>query len=282
MTTDKTVYAKWIEDTSGTDGSDRTDGSDGSGTTDKNKVPDVLNGDDHYAYIIGYPEGDVRPNGQITRAEVATIFFRMLTDEARTRYWNTENSYTDVALEAWYNNAVSTAAVAGIVSGYPDGTFAPNAPITRAEFAAIAARFDSGPYTGDDYFSDTAGHWANEYINRAAQRGWISGYEDGTFKPEQKITRAEAMTLVNNILNRKPENADSLDDEMIAWPDNSDTSAWYYLAVQEATNSHHWEKGTDNTHEAWTGMREVRDWAALEQTYSNAQSAGEQESVYTN
>ena len=253
MDKDKTVYAKW--------------------TKEPAEVPDMLNGDDHYAYIIGYPEGDVRPSGNITRAEVATIFFRMLTDEARSKYWTSKNSYSDVPEESWYDNAISTATNAGIVKGYLDGSFAPNAPITRAEFAAIAARFDSGTYTGDDYFSDIADHWANEYINRAAQRGWVNGYEDGTFKPDQTITRAEAMTLVNNVLNRKPGSADKLANGMIEWVDNSDKSAWYYLAVQEATNSHEYDRDDDDSYEQWTNMLPVRDWEAFEKIWSDANSA---------
>ncbi|MCH5210593.1 MAG: S-layer homology domain-containing protein [Oscillospiraceae bacterium] len=246
----------------------------------KDDVPE-LNHDDHHAYIIGYPEGDVRPNNQITRAEVATIFFRLLTDDSRSKYWNQFNSFSDVDLINWYNNGVSTMANAEIVSGYLDGTFLPNAPITRAEFASIAARFDSGSYEGEDKFTDISDHWAKEYINRAAERGWISGYEDGTFRPTQPIIRSEAMTLINNMLNRKPANINALLEGMITWSDNLDTSAWYYSAVQEATNSHYWEFEGDD-HEIWTEMREVRDWEALEKTDSTASSAGAWDSIYKN
>ena len=226
-------------------------------------VPTGLNGDDHYAYIVGYPNGNVEPNGNITRAEVATIFFRLLTEEVRTANSTQSNSLSDVTRGQWFNHAVSTLSSMGIVKGHNDGTFAPNAPITRAEFAAIAARFDDKNTNTSSKFTDIASHWAKNEIGIAANKGWINGYPDGTFRPDQYITRAEAMTLVNRVLNRLPENSSDLLDSMIKWPDNSDASAWYYLAVQEATNSHYY-KTKENKFEKWTELRETRDWTELE------------------
>ena len=226
-------------------------------------VPTGLNGDDHYAYIVGYPDSTVRPQNGITRAEVATIFFRLLTDETRNADSTKTNSYSDVAAGAWYNHAVSTLSAMGIVKGDSQGKFNPNAPITRAEFAAIAARFDDKANTTAVDFSDIASLWAKNEISAAANNGWINGYTDGTFRPNNKITRAEAMTLVNRVLKRLPETAEDLHNDMIKWSDNSDTSAWYYLAVQEATNSHYYDlKG--NKHEKWSKLRETRDWTELE------------------
>ena len=226
-------------------------------------VPTGLNGDDHYAYIVGYPDSTVRPQNGITRAEVATIFFRLLTDETRNANSTKSNSYSDVAAGAWYNHAVSTLSAMGIVKGDSQGKFNPNAPITRAEFAAIAARFDDKANTTAVDFSDIASHWAKDEISAAANNGWINGYTDGTFRPNNKITRAEAMTLVNRVLKRLPETAEDLHNDMIKWSDNSDTSAWYYLAVQEATNSHYYDLKA-NKHEKWSKLRETRDWTELE------------------
>ena len=226
-------------------------------------VPTGLNGDDHYAYIVGYPDSTVRPQNGITRAEVATIFFRLLTDETRNANSTKTNSYSDVAAGAWYNHAVSTLSAMGIVKGDSQGKFNPNAPITRAEFAAIAARFDDKANTTAVDFSDIASHWAKNEISAAANNGWINGYTDGTFRPNNKITRAEAMMLVNRVLKRLPETAKDLHNDMIKWSDNSDTSAWYYLAVQEATNSHYYDL-KENKHEKWSKLRETRDWTELE------------------
>ncbi|MGN0162265.1 MAG: S-layer homology domain-containing protein [Candidatus Ornithomonoglobus sp.] len=246
-----------------------------------------LNYDDHYAYVIGYPaeEGqsedyrEVRPQNNITRAEVATIFFRMLTDSSRAEFWTQDNSYSDVVITDWYNNAISTATNAGIVNGYDDGTFGPNKPITRAEFAAIAARFDTDPYTGTDQFSDISGHWAEEYINKAAADGWINGYEDGTFRPDQYIVRSEAMTLINRLLYRLVDEEGLNTADMVKWVDN-EPGTWYYANVQEATNSHHFERTAIGAYETWTTMREPRDWEALEKSYSQVTDAGSEESVY--
>ena len=230
-----------------------------------------LNTEDHYAYIVGYEDGTVRPEGDITRAEVATIFFRLLTDESRNEYWSQTNDYTDVAEGDWYNNAVSTLSKAGILNGYEDGSFRPNGNITRAEFATIAARFFEATYEGEDLFPDIEGHWARDYINQAAHAGIVNGYEDGTFQPQENITRAEAMTIVNRTLDRHPD-ADHFLADMITWPDNLE-SAWYYEQVQEATNSHEYVMKTDkdqNRYEDWTKLLEIRDWSDLENTWSEA------------
>ena len=225
-------------------------------------VPTGLNGDDHYAYIVGYPDKTVRPQNGITRAEVATIFFRLLTDETRNANSTKSNSYSDVAAGAWYNHAVSTLSAMGIVKGDSHGKFNPNAPITRAEFAAIAARFDDKANTTTADFSDIASHWAKNEISAASNNGWITGYPDGTFRPDNKITRAEAMTLVNRVLKRLPETEEDLHDDMIKWSDNSDVSQWFYLDVQEATNSHYYQT-KENQFEKWTKLRETRDWTEL-------------------
>ena len=226
-------------------------------------VPTGLNGNDHYAYIVGYPDKTVRPQNGITRAEVATIFFRLLTDETRNANSTKSNSYSDVAAGAWYNHAVSTLSAMGIVKGDSHGKFNPNAPITRAEFAAIAARFDDKANTTTADFSDIASHWAKNEISAASNNGWITGYPDGTFRPDNKITRAEAMALVNRVLKRLPETEEDLHDDMIKWSDNSDVSQWFYLDVQEATNSHYYQT-KENQFEKWTKLRETRDWTELE------------------
>ncbi len=228
-------------------------------------VPTGLNGDDHFAYIVGYPDGNVKPGGNITRAEVATIFFRLLTEDVRTANSTQANSLSDVSRGQWFNHAISTLSSMGIVKGNPDGTFDPDAPITRAEFAAIAARFDDKNTNTTSNFSDIASHWAKDEIGVAANKGWINGYPDSTFRPNQYITRAEAMTLVNRVLNRLPEKSEDLLDDMIKWPDNADASVWYYLAVQEATNSHDYSDKSDaDKYEKWTKLRENRDWTELE------------------
>ncbi len=224
-----------------------------------------LNTTDHFAYIVGYGNGEVRPQNNITRAEVATIFFRLLTDDVRDENLTKTNRYSDVAATSWYNTAVSTLSSMGIITGYPDGTFRPNAAITRAEFAAIAARFDNDGDKTAAKFSDIATHWAKDEISIAYNNGWITGYPDGTFGPQRDITRAETMTLVNRVLNRQPETEDDLLPNMTVWTDNANPKAWYYLAVQEATNSHYYEFKTNSKYEQWTALRETRDWKALEQ-----------------
>ena len=228
-----------------------------------NKDTGMLNKTDHFAYVIGYPDGTVHPNGQITRAEVATIFFRLLRDEVRDGAFTTSNSYSDVAYGKWYNNPISTMSALGIITGYPDGTFKPNKPITRAEFAAIAARFDETQSGKSATFSDVIGHWAAKEIGIAYYNDWIKGYPDGTFKPDQNITRAEAMTLINRVLERKPESPADLLTNMNKWTDNLDTSKWYYLDVQEATNSHSYTRKTFN-YELWRQMLPDPDWSRYE------------------
>ncbi len=246
-------------------GSSGGHGGNGGGTvTIPDDVPTGLNGKDHYAYVVGYPDGMVYPQKNITRAEVATIFFRLLKDETREANMTKSNGYNDMKDGAWYTCAVSTLSKMGIIKGYEDGSFKPDASISRAEFAAIAARFDPDGDKTPATFSDVSSHWAKDEISIAANHGWIKGYEDGSFKPDQKITRAETMTLVNRVLKRLPETKDDLHKDMKTWPDNQNESAWFYLAVQEATNSHYQKLKKDGTHETWESMRETRDWAALE------------------
>lgn len=239
------------------------------------REPEDLNIRDHFAYVIGYPDGTVQPEGNITRAEVATIFFRMLKDESRNKYWSKTNPYTDVKSTDWYNNAISTLSNMGIINGYPDGTFRPNAGITRAEFAKIAVSFfkDNVRMTIGDAFSDIGGKWYTEYINLAVELAIVNGYPDGTFRPNNLITRAEAMTIVNNTLRRTPCKEGLLPvSEMITWVDNPST-AWYYVAVQEATNSHEYTRASMADREFWTERLPVRDWAAFEKAWSDANAA---------
>lgn len=231
-------------------------------TNKRSKVPAVFSAD-HYAYIIGYTDGTVHPEASITRAEVATIFFRMLNAETRAKFITKANEFTDVDEGMWFNTAVSTMAAMNVINGYPDGTYRPNAKITRAEFAAIAARFDESANAGSISFTDVAGHWAEKEICIAANNGWILGYDDGSFKPKQNITRAEAMAMVNRVLQRLPENKDDLLADMVTWRDNMNTNKWYYLTVQEATNSHDYGR-KQNGYEYWTELREVPDWTELE------------------
>ncbi len=236
MTSEKTVYAGWKAST----------------------VPDMLNGDDHYAYVVGYSDGTVRPNANISRAEVATIFFRLLKKEVRDGNLTTENIFADVTNGQWHNKAISTMAKLGIVKGRRADSFDPDASITRAEFAAICARFNTKPVENSGSFSDISGHWAENEIERAAAFGWISGYPDGTFHPDARITRAEAMTMINRVLCRMPQSESDLLDSMVTWPDNK-PSDWHYLAVQEATNSHDFNRQGE-VGESWTKLTSVPDW----------------------
>lgn len=222
-----------------------------------------LNNTDHFAYIVGYGNGEVQPQNSITRAEVAAIFFRLLEDGIRSENFTHQNDFSDVAADAWYCSSVSTLSRMGIIAGYPDGTFRPNAPITRAEFAAIATRFDNNGDKTPVSFTDIIGHWAEGEITVAANHGWVSGYGDDTFRPQNQITRAETMSLVNRVLKRLPETPTDLLPDMITWTDNADTSSWYYLPVQEATNSHYYEFKENSKHEKWTELRETRDWSKL-------------------
>ena len=236
MTSNKTVYAGWTA----------------------TNVPDMLNGDDHYAYVVGYSDGTVRPNANISRAEVATIFFRLLKEEVRDGNLTNENTFADVTDGQWHNKAISTMAKLGVVKGRNAEAFDPDAPITRAEFATICARFDKTQISTGSNFTDISGHWAEKYIERAATLGWIAGYSDGTFRPGNYINRSEAMTMINRVLCRMPQSEDDLLNGMTVWPDNHPTD-WHYLAVQEATNSHDFDrKGEVN--EKWTKLTNGSDW----------------------
>ena len=236
MNSNKTVYAGW----------------------EATGVPDKLNGDDHFAYIIGYPDGKVHPKGNISRAETATIFFRLLKADIRDGNLTTDNEFSDVSDGQWHNKAISTMAKLGIVKGRRADSFDPDASITRAEFAAICARFNTKPVENNGSFSDISGHWAENEIERAAAFGWISGYPDGTFRPDARITRAEAMTMINRVLCRMPQSESDLLDSMVTWPDNK-PSDWHYLAVQEATNSHDFDRKGE-VGESWTKLTSVPDW----------------------
>ena len=236
MNSDKTVYAGW----------------------EATGVPDKLNGDDHFAYVIGYPDGKVHPEGNISRAETATIFFRLLKSDIRDGNLTADNEFSDVSDGQWHNKAVSTMAKLGIVKGRRADRFDPDASITRAEFAAICARFNTKPVENSGSFSDISGHWAENEIERAAAFGWISGYPDGTFRPDARITRAEAMTMINRVLCRMPQSESDLLDSMVTWPDNK-PSDWHYLAVQEATNSHDFNRQGE-VGESWTKLTSVPDW----------------------
>ena len=223
-------------------------------------IPEMLNGEDHYAYLLGYEDGTVRPNGSISRAEVATVLFRLLKDDVRMQNLTKDNAYSDVSDTAWYAAAVSTLSKMGVISGYPDGTFRPNAPITRAEFAAMIARFDETAKSTDTPFTDISGHWAENAIGKAYGNGWVEGSSKTVFCPESNLIRAETATLLNRVLHRLPEKESDLLANQIAWPDNPETF-WGYLAIQEATNSHEYERKADGVHETQTAKRENRDWS---------------------
>lgn len=223
-------------------------------------IPEMLNGEDHYAYLLGYEDGTVRPNGSISRAEVATVLFRLLKDDVRAQNLTKDNAYSDVSGTAWYAAAVSTLSKMGVISGYPDGTFRPNAPITRAEFAAMIARFDETAKSADTPFTDISGHWAENAIGKAYGNGWVEGSSKTVFCPESNLTRAETATLLNRVLHRLPEKESDLLANQIVWPDNPETF-WGYLAIQEATNSHEYERKADGVHETQTAKRENRDWS---------------------
>ena len=227
------------------------------------------NTDDHYSYLIGYADGTVRPNGKITRAEVATIFFRLLDDDTRAKYWSSKNDFSDVSADKWYNNAVSTLSNMGVIGGYADGTFRPDAPISRAEFAKIAVSFTQNNGSAVyNYFTDVkTTDWFAPYVTAAKDAGLIEGYSDGSFKPESKITRAEACAIVNRTLGRKPSKAHMKISDRIDWPDVQ-TTDWFYEAIMEATNSHTCTMG--DRVETWTGKLPQRDWATLETGWANA------------
>ena len=229
---------------------------------EETSVPSMLNGDDHYAYIQGYSDGTVRPNANITRAQVATIFFRLLDEDVRDDNLTTYNTFPDVDEDYWANTAISTMASLGVINGRNSGSFDPNAYITRAEFAAICARFDDSGVDGITTFTDTVGHWAEDEISRAAALGWIQGYSDGTFRPNQYITRAQAVTMINRVLCRLPEDTDDLLSGMNTWTDCHEDD-WFYLAIQEATNSHDFV-AKDRVYESWTDLNRAPDWSRYE------------------
>ena len=237
-----------------------------SSSSDTVKVGPQLNRDDHVAYIMGYPDGTVQPKGEITRAEACTIFFRLLTDSSRDYYFSKTNDYTDVNAGDWFNNAISTLSNAGIVTGYNDGTFRPNQPITRGEMAKIIANF-ANLNKGTKSFTDLSGHWSKTYVELAAGNGWIAGYPDGSFRPDQKITRAETVTMINRVLERVPAKELRLLSRsiMLTFPDNN-PGDWYYIAIQEASNSHEYQRSVYETtgDEMWTKLIDNVDWTKLE------------------
>ena len=229
------------------------------------KAIEVLNKEIHFNYVIGYTDGTIRPNNDISRAEVATIFFRLLTDEARTQYDKTTSSFSDIKDGAWCCRAVSTLTNMGIIKGYTDGSFQPNKSITRAELATIIARFaklDVNTKT----FSDINGHWAQKSIELAAGNGWINGYTDGTFRPNKSIIRAETFAMINRVLDRQTESVSDLlpTSEMNMWSDNLNENAWYYKDVQEATNYHKCDRVGDSVYEKWTEKVPDIDWASYQ------------------
>ncbi len=226
---------------------------------DEPKIPlSALETDEHFAYVFGYPDGTVKPENLITREEVTSIFYRLLKDEVRESFFTTKHEYLDVVMDRWSNKSIATLKNGAIITGYPDGEFKPARSITRAEFATIASRFDSLEVSEKDMFSDISGHWANKYINSAAQKGWINGYPNGTFKPDQNITRAEAMTLINNVLNRRVDKEGLLPNARY-WKDN-DVKRWYFTEVMEATNSHDYKRQDTTAVEKWTAIKGNKVW----------------------
>ena len=281
ITEDITLYARWTPAPVNGGGGPPGGGPVNGGTT----TPPVTNeyeeeeppldeppmSPDHHAYIIGYPDGTVRPNNNITRAEVATIFFRLISDDFRVTIWSQTNPFPDVVLQDWFNNAISTLANADFLFGYLDGSFRPNQSMTRAEFSALLVRIVNGENgtAGDTSFTDVAGHWAVNYIYAAYALGWVQGFGDGTFRPDRFITRAEVAALVNRALNRLPEYPSDLLEDMVTWPDNMNQNAWYYLYIQEATNSHEHEMKDCGTRETWIELLTPREWWRLERPNSN-------------
>jgi len=218
--------------------------------------------------MIGY-DGMIRPHDYITRAEVAAIVFRLITDEYRATVWSQQSTFSDVDINNWFNNAVSTMTNAGILAGMPDGTFQPQRSLTRAEFVVVMTRFFDGiPPEGANMFSDIDGHWAAAEINAATYMGWVSGFPDGTFAPDQSITRAEAAALIIRILGRCLQLANDLVPDMTTWADNMDTSAWFFLYIQVATNSLYFEMCLDEGHIINAEVIPPRDWSVLDTPYS--------------
>ena len=248
MTGDITLYAKWVE-------------GDNGYKPNPNYKPDIFSSD-HYSYIVGRDGGYIQPNANLTRAEAAEMFYRLLNSEVRTESYAAENKFSDVNSDDWFNVSVSTLANIGVINGRTADTFAPNAEITRAELTTLIARLSEATYDGEDLFSDISGHWAKDYINLTASIKWVNG-ENGKFRPDDSITRAEVITLINRALNRMPESKADLIDAMVTPLDNTDQNAWYYIAIQEAVNSHTYEMKSDGVHEKWTSLTENPDWANL-------------------
>lgn len=239
------VYAKWVEGNNGE-------------TEEPNYKPDIFT-DEHYAYIIGRDGGYVYPNAYLTRAEASEMIYRLIAADLREAISSRENDFGDVSEDDWFNVSVSTLAKMGVIKGRDDGVFAPNDNITRAEFTVIMARLSEAEYNGENIFDDVSGHWAEDDINIAASIGWVNG-DNGNFRPDDSITRAEVITLINRVLNRMPESKSDLLEGMVTPPDNTDESAWYYLAIQEAVNSHDYEEKSDKVHEKWTELSENPVW----------------------
>ena len=238
-----------------------------------------MNTDDHYSYIIGYKDGTLQPYGSITRGEVATIFFRMLADEAREKYWSQSSGYSDCGPDLWCNNAISTLTNMGIIDGYQDGTFRPYGKITRAQFAKMAVGFfETTKEAYQGYFTDVPEEaWYTGYVEAAARVGLVQGFDNGTFQPDTNITRAQACVIVNRALDRKPQKDRLLpESQMVTWPDCK-PGDWYYADMQEATNSHDYKwltSGSDKKYlEDWTKKLPQRDWAAFEHAWATAHSA---------
>ena len=258
--------------------SDTRNPNPGPGWTPDPDVP-FLNTKDHFAYIIGYNDGTIRPEANITRSEAVTIFFRLLTDDIRSKYWSTSNPYSDVERSSWCNNAISTMTNLGVINGYSDGTFRPNADITRGELISIAVsffRYADLQLTGSTVFDDVPeGKWCTKFVEVATELDLIKGYPDNTFRPDDAITRAETVTIINRVLGREP-HQDGLLEDMITWPDNMNADVWYYADIQEASNSHNFQMELykpNGTYERWTELLPVRDWAALERRWAYLYSA---------
>lgn len=225
------------------------------------KAAPKLNTRDHFAYVQGYPDGTVKPAGSITRAEVAAILFRLMDADSRSLYYSTASGFRDVDSTKWYNTYVATLNNAGVITDSRTGYFRPNDAITRAELAAMLAQF-AEKKSAAIYFSDvSAGYWAANAIALTANLGWINGYPDGTFGPDKTVTRAELMAMVNRATGRAPESTSALLSGMKTWKDNADTARWYYLDVQEATNSHTYLGAPTET---WTSLTATPDWSQYE------------------
>ena len=246
LTEDITIYAKWFLIVL-------------PGVTVKKNTP-KLNTADHFAYVQGYPDGTVKPAGNITRAETAAILFRLMDDASRKTYYSTKSGFRDVASGSWYNTYVATLNNAGVITDSSNGYFRPNEAITRAELAAMLAKF-SETTVAANYFNDvSAKYWAANAIAICAKLGWITGYPDGTFRPDKNVTRAELMAMINRATGRAPKSADAFLPGMKTWIDNT-SDKWYYLDVQEATNSHSYTvKGS----ETWTALTSAPNWSLYE------------------